>query len=87
MSLPEYLLLYLFPPPAAITTNCLPVFLPRNVIGEAWPLAGSRVTQSSSPVSLSKARNRSSLVAAMKTSPPAVTMEPPIFGVPVLGTP
>ena len=27
--------LYLLPPPAAITTYCLPVFFPRNVIGVA----------------------------------------------------
>ena len=31
----EKSLLYLLPPPAEITTNCLPDFLPRNVIGVA----------------------------------------------------
>jgi hypothetical protein len=48
---------YLLPPPAAMTMNCLPVFFPRLVMGVAMPLAGSFVTQSSSPVSLSKARD------------------------------
>lgn len=30
-----YSRLYLFPPPAAMTTNCLPVLRPRNVMGVA----------------------------------------------------
>src|SRR5262245_23539461 len=76
-------LLYLLPPPAAITTNCLPVVFPLKVIGVACPLAGSFVIQSSLPVSLSNARKRLSFVAAMKTRPPAVTIEPPRFGDPV----
>ena len=53
----------------------------------AKPLAGSSVLHSSSPVSASKARKRWSLVAATKTRPPAVTIDPPMFGVPVFGTP
>src|SRR5437879_1737623 len=83
----EYVSLYLFPPPAAITTYCLPDLRPRKVMGVAWALAGSIVSQSSLPVSLSKARKRESLVAPMNTRPPAVTIEPPRFAVPVGGIP
>src|SRR5579859_896197 len=79
----EYTLLYLFPPPAAITTYCLPLFRPTKVMGVACALAGSFVTQSSLPVSLSNARNRESFVAPMNTRPPAVTIDPPKFGAPV----
>src|SRR5688572_22306891 len=82
-----YSLLYLLPPPAATTTNCLPLFGPRYVMGVACALAGKRVIHSSSPVSLSKARNLPSFVAPMNTSPPAVTIDPPKFGAPVLGIP
>src|SRR5215475_3321449 len=82
----EKSLLYLLPPPAATTTYCFP-FFPWKVMGVAWALAGRRVTQSSRPVSLSNARKRRSLVAPMKTRPPAVTMEPPILAVPVGGNP
>src|SRR5258708_7311178 len=42
-----------------------------------------RLTQSSFPESLSKARKRPSLVARMNTKPPAVTMDPPMLGAPV----
>src|SRR5579864_1825118 len=56
-------------------------------MGVACALAGSLVTQSSLPESLSNARKRESLVAPMNTRPPAVTMDPPILGVPVGGTP
>ena len=56
-------------------------------MGVACPLAGSLVTHSSRPVSLSKARKRLSLVAAMNTSPPAVTIDPPRLGAPVGGSP
>src|SRR5207244_939289 len=56
-------------------------------MGVACPLASSRVTQSSFPVSESKARKRLSLVPAMKTSPPAVAIDPPRLGTPVLGMP
>src|SRR5438105_2510076 len=58
-----------------------------KVIGVACPLAGSFVVQISFPVSLSNARKRLSLVAAINTRPPAVTSEPPIFEVPVGGMP
>src|SRR5436309_13287490 len=54
-------------------------------MGVACPLASSRVTQSSFPVSESKARKRLSLVPAMKFSPPAVAIDPPRLGTPVLG--
>src|ERR1051326_1061629 len=83
----EYVSLYLLPPPAAITTYCFLVFFEKNVMGVACPLAGRRTVHSSFPVSLSKARKRLSSVAPMNTSPPAVTMEPPILDVPVGGTP
>src|SRR5947209_17281464 len=79
--------LYLLPPPAAITTYCLPVLLPSNVIGVACALAGSRVTHSSWPVSLSNTRNLESFVAPINNSPPAVTMDPPRLGAPVGGSP
>src|ERR1019366_3668059 len=82
----EKLRSYLLPPPAAMTTNCLPDF-PINVIGLAKALAGRRVSQSNLPVDISKARKRWSLVAPMKTSPPAVTIDPPILAVPVGGMP
>ena len=55
-------------------------------MGVAWPPAGSSNAQSSLPVSESNARSRPSMAAAVKTRPPAVTMGPPRFGVPV-GTP
>src|SRR5579885_329534 len=83
----EKSLLYLFPPPAAITMYCLPLRLPTKVMGEACALAGSMKVHSSLPLSLSKARKRLSLVAPMKTSPPAVTSDPPILGAPVGGMP
>src|SRR5215469_8350873 len=67
--------------------NCFFDFGPVNVMGVAWALAGSIAVQISLPVSLSKARNRLSLVAPMNTSPPAVTSDPPIFGLPVGGMP
>jgi hypothetical protein len=84
---PPKALSYLLPPPAAITTSCRPVFRPRKVIGVAKPLAGSSADQSSRPVSRSNARMRRSLVAATNTSPPSVTIEPPMLGAPVFGTP
>jgi hypothetical protein len=46
-SVSEYVVLYAFPPPAAITTNCFLVFVPRKVIGVACPLAGSFVHHNS----------------------------------------
>src|SRR6185295_11544699 len=82
-----YSLLYLFPPPAATTTNWRPLFGPRYVIGVACALAGKRVIQISSPESLSNARNFPSLVAPMNTSPPPVTIDPPRFDAPVFGIP
>src|SRR5688572_21835457 len=82
-----YSLLYLFPPPAATTTNCRPLLGPRYVMGVACALAGNRVIHSSSPVSLSNARNLPSFVAPIKTSPPAVTIDPPRFDAPVFGIP
>ena len=49
-----------------------------------WPPAGRSVSQTSLPVSVSKARNFWSVVAAMKVRPPAVTSGPPLFGVPMV---
>src|SRR6266576_1992717 len=72
------------PPPAAITTNCLPLFLPREVVGVACALASRSLTHSCSPVLASKARKRLSVVAPINTTPPAVTIDPPRFGVPVV---
>src|SRR6267378_4196177 len=72
------------PPPAAITTNCLPVFLPMYVIGLACALASRVAAHSCSPVFASNPRKRSSTVAPINTTPPAVTIEPPRFGVPVV---
>src|SRR5712671_6534289 len=72
------------PPPAAITTNCLPVFLPMYVIGVACALASRVAAHSCSPVFASNPRKRSSIVAPINTTPPAVTIEPPRFGVPVV---
>ena len=80
-------MLYLFPPPAATTTNCFFDLLPMNVIGVACALAGSFVVQISFPVSLSNARKRLSLVAPINNRPPAVTSEPPKLDVPVGGMP
>src|SRR5882762_7250115 len=71
------------PPPAAITTNCLPVFLPAYVIGVAYALASRLATHNCSPVNASNPRKRLSVVAPMNTTPPAVTIEPPRLGVPV----
>jgi hypothetical protein len=50
------------------------------VIGVAWPPAGSGACQSSRPVWTSKARSFSSVAAAIKTRPLAVTIGPPRFG-------
>src|SRR5207249_10688989 len=74
------------PPPAATTTYCRPS-LPRNVIGTACAHAGSSVSHSCLPLFDSNARNRQSIVAPMKSTPPAVTMLPPMLGVPVLSKP
>jgi hypothetical protein len=52
-------------------------------MGVACPPAGSANDHSSLPVSASKARRRSSMAAAVKTRPPAVTIGPPRFSVPV----
>src|SRR5215468_10979895 len=46
-------------------------------MGVAWALAGSWPSQTTFPVSTSNARSLSSIAAAMKTRPPAVTIEPP----------
>src|SRR3954465_4781919 len=74
------------PPPAATTTYCRPS-LPRKVIGVTWAQAGSSVSHSCLPVFDSKARKRQSIVAPMKTTPPAVAMLPPMLSVPVLSKP
>src|SRR6267154_2391959 len=71
------------PPPAAITTNCLPDFLPIYVIGVACALASRSAAHSCSPVRASKARKRLSIVAPINTTPPSVTIVPPRLGVPV----
>src|SRR5262249_57529276 len=55
--------------------------------GGGEPPAGSGWSQRSRPVCLSKAWIRSSLVPAMNTRPPAVTIEPPKVSVPVRGIP
>src|SRR5215470_12004935 len=51
-------------------------------MGVAWELAGSWPSQITFPVSASKARSLSSIAAAMKARPPAVTIEPPRLGDP-----
>src|SRR2546421_5957098 len=71
------------PPPAAITTNCLPDFLPRYVTGVACALASRSPAHSCSPVRESNARKRLSIVAPINTTPPSVTIVPPRLGVPV----
>src|SRR5262249_7131250 len=73
------------PPPAAITTNCLP--LTAYVQGVAYPPAGSLYSHKTFPFVLSKARNFSSFDPPTKTNPPAVTIVPPRLSVPVCGTP
>src|SRR6267378_1886759 len=72
------------PPPAAITTNCLPLFLPMYVIGVACALASRSAVHSCSPVFASNPRKRLSVVAPINTTPPAVTIEPPRLSVPVI---
>src|SRR5436190_10379088 len=74
------------PPPAATTTYWRPS-LPRNVIGVVCAHAGSSVSHNCLPVRDSNARNRQSIVAPMKMTPPAVAMLPPRFSVPVLSNP
>src|SRR5581483_2931866 len=59
----------------------------KYVIGFECALASSFVSQSSFPFSELNARNRESLLAPMKTRPPAVATLPPRFGDPVLRTP
>src|ERR1700690_4247856 len=56
-------------------------------MGTACALTGSLVTHNSLPVRESKARKRRSLVAAIKTKPPAVVMGPPKLSRPVLSLP
>jgi len=73
------------PPPAAITTNCLPSA--SYVHGVANPAALSSVSHSTSPVSWSNARIFLSKVPAIKTNSPAVAIVPPCDGVPVFGIP
>src|SRR5690606_5157226 len=73
---------HLPPPPAEISTYWRPS-APRNVAGEAYPAAGNCACHNSRPVEESKARMRSSIVPAAKTSPPPVASAPPRFGVPV----
>src|SRR5262249_50320957 len=74
------------PPPAATTTYCRPS-LPRKVIGTECAHAGSSVSHSCLPVFDSNARKRQSIVAPMKSTPPAVTMLPPMLSVPVWPNP
>src|SRR4029077_18152682 len=57
-------------------------------MGVALAASTSLVTHSSLPVFASSARKRASMLAPMKSSPPAVAMGPPRgSGVPVFGTP
>jgi hypothetical protein len=49
-----------------------------------YPPAGSTSCQMVSPVSMSMARMRSSVAAAMKISPAAVITAPPLLGVPIV---
>ncbi len=53
-------------------------------MGAECALASNLVTHNSAPVFESKARKRLSVVAPMKTKPPAVARLPPILGRPVL---
>jgi len=67
-------------PPAATTTNWRPSA--SKLIGVACAPAGRRISQRFSPVAVSNARRKLSVVAPMKTSPPAVASGPPMFGAP-----
>ena len=58
-------------PPAAMTTNCLPLRVP-YVIGVACALAGNSALHIIFPVSVSNARSTASRAAPMNTRPPAV---------------
>src|SRR5581483_5890047 len=62
-------------PPAQIRTYCFP--LTSYVMGTAWAPAGSAAFHSTLPVSMSNARRWLSMLAAMKTKPPAVVIGPP----------
>src|SRR5882762_11699704 len=53
-------------------------------MGVACALASSSATHSCSPVFASNPRKRLSVVAPINTTPPAVTIEPPRLGVPVV---
>src|ERR1700733_5144566 len=67
---------------ATMATYCLP-FLLSNVMGLEFASFSSLVTHSSLPVLESKARKRWSIVAPMKTSPPAVVIGPALPPFPV----
>src|SRR6266850_7760365 len=54
------------------------------VIGVACALASRSAVHSCSPVFASNPRKRLSVVAPINTTPPAVTIEPPRLGVPVI---
>ena len=71
---------------ATTATYCLP-FLPRYVIGSAFPRRASFVTHSCFPVFASSARKRLSSLEAMNTRPPAVTIGPASTGRPVFCLP
>src|SRR5437764_1394707 len=58
-----------------------------QMAGGAEPTQGNVADQSSAPVSLSNARIFESRVPAQNTRPPAVTLGPPKFSVPVFATP
>src|SRR6266436_1799071 len=53
-------------------------------MGVACALASKSPTQSCSPVRVSNARKRLSIVAPINTTPPSVTIEPPRLGVPLM---
>src|SRR5438445_1336276 len=57
------------------------------MLGVAYPAAGRDVSHSSWPVVLSNARNFASMVAEIKTRPPAVTIGPPYCSAPVATPP
>ena len=51
-------------------------------MGVAIAAVGALISNNFSPVSISKARKRSSAVAPIKIRPPAVVIAPPAKGVP-----
>ena len=60
------------PPPQATTTYCLP--FTSYTVGVAKPAVGNCIYHNNAPVRLLKALNIPSLIAAINSKPPAVTI-------------